>query len=212
MSPDLIEAIAALLWPVMAFAAIAYLAPIIRERFRKGELSIRVGDFELTSQEANDQIRKQIEDLREKIAALELPHASVPSGPEATVERQEPRPLSILWVDDNPRNNASLIDALRAQNHTVNLARTTAEALKDPMLEDYDLILSDVGRPEGPRAGIELLRALRKMGVPSEFGLFTTARSAALHREEASALGASFATASGTDLFAEITRIANRKR
>lgn len=214
MTADMVEAVAALLWPVMAFAAIAYLAPMIRERFRKGDISIRVGDFELTAQEANEQLRRQVEDLQEKVAALTAPQPGESKGFESfrPETRAESAPLRILWVDNQPQNNASLIEALRERGHSVTLARSTDEALGMIGQAGYDLILSDVGRPEGRRAGLDLLRALRGTGVTTPFGLFTTAGSAARHRDEALAMGAEFATASATELLAEIGRIMNRNR
>lgn len=77
---------------------------------------------------------------------------------------------SILWVDDNPKNNGYEIDQLAEDGYEVTTVRSTRQAEKKlagglkPML-----IISDMGRVEGdvfnPQAGLDLLKKIRDIPV-----------------------------------------------
>lgn len=77
---------------------------------------------------------------------------------------------SILWVDDNPRNNRYEIEQLGEDGYEVTVATSSQQAQKKldggmkPML-----IISDMGRTEGdgfnPTAGLDLLRKVKDIPV-----------------------------------------------
>ncbi len=102
----------------------------------------------------------------------------------------------VLWVDDDPSNNAKQVEILAQRGVRVTTALSTADALEryDPALQQ--VVVSDMGRPEGPnreyvpRAGLELLVRLRAREPTVPVILYTTARSASLYGEEARAAGA----------------------
>lgn len=102
----------------------------------------------------------------------------------------------ILWVDDDPSNNAKQIDILTRRGVHVTTAVSTSDALQRYDPAAYDVVVSDMGRPEGPnreyvpRAGLELLKQLRARRPAVQFILYTTSRSATAYGDEARADGA----------------------
>jgi eukaryotic-like serine/threonine-protein kinase len=102
----------------------------------------------------------------------------------------------VLWVDDNPENNADVIRQLRSRGVEVTTALSTADALRryDPAV--HQLVISDLGRYEGAgnayvdRAGLDLLTRLRARSARVKVAFCTTPRAAAAHAAEALSLGA----------------------
>lgn len=66
----ILGAIGALALPVMAIVIIVLVWPILRAVFETRKFTLKIGGFELSAQEATDQIRKQIEELQAQIAEL----------------------------------------------------------------------------------------------------------------------------------------------
>jgi CheY-like chemotaxis protein len=126
------------------------------------------------------------------------------------VMKQQPQapskgePKTILWVDDNPANNANERRAMAAYNIQFELARTTAEALSKMRDTRFDAIISDMARPDDSRAGYTLLDAVKNSGVP--FFIYAGA-GAAHHAAEARARGA---TASTNDFFELISSVISK--
>ena len=118
-------------------------------------------------------------------AATGVPQAAITSGG-----------AHVLWVDDDPSNNAKQIEILEQRGVRVTTAVSTAEALERYDAAVHDVVVSDMGRPEGPnreyvsRAGLELLARLRAREAGVAVIMYTTARSARLHGEEARSAGA----------------------
>ncbi|WP_432195957.1 response regulator [Streptomyces sp. bgisy027] len=79
----------------------------------------------------------------------------------------------LLWVDDHPEGNASLIQLFRAAGMEVDTALSTAEALSRLRMRSYDVILSDIGRQQDPSAGISMLRDLDDLGIDTPVVLYT---------------------------------------
>jgi len=102
----------------------------------------------------------------------------------------------VLWVDDDPSNNAKQIEILEHRGVRVTTAVSTAEALERYDAAVHDVVVSDMGRPEGtnreyvPRAGLALLTQLRAREPGVAVILYTTARSAGVYGEEARTAGA----------------------
>jgi len=71
----------------------------------------------------------------------------------------------ILWVDDNPANNRYLIRLFEQSGMTVDLARSTGEALELLRRHAYDIVLSDIMRGEDDQAGIAMLAEFRNAGI-----------------------------------------------
>ncbi|WP_147572903.1 response regulator transcription factor [Cellulomonas massiliensis] len=112
--------------------------------------------------------------------------------------------LPVLWVDDNPSNNTSLVDALERVQVHVDLARSTEEALALAASREYGVVITDMGRREGgkfdPDAGLTLLRELRASGQDVPVFVYTSAR-AQDRQQDALDAGATLVTSRPTELF-----------
>jgi CheY-like chemotaxis protein len=69
------------------------------------------------------------------------------------------RSLRILMVEDHPDTYHAMLRLLRALGHEVIGAQTFAEALKIGQGQSFDLLLSDVGLPDG--SGLDLITEIR---------------------------------------------------
>ena len=72
------------------------------------------------------------------------------------------RPLRILLVEDHPDTGRTLRQLLTADGHAVEWACDVASALRLAGDQTFDLLLSDLGLPDG--TGEDLMRALRAQG------------------------------------------------
>jgi CheY-like chemotaxis protein len=80
----------------------------------------------------------------------------------------------ILWVDDRPENNTQLRVAFEQINIQVSLALSTDEAMSLLRANNYSLVISDMGRKEGPREGYTLLKSMRQANIKTPFVIFAT--------------------------------------
>ena len=99
---------------------------------------------------------------------------------------------AILWVDDNPLNNANEVTALRRVGFVVAQAHDTELGLAELERHPYDLIISDMGRGADKFAGYKLLEEIRARQNPLPFIIYSAEGSKPEHRAAAiqrSALG-----------------------
>jgi serine/threonine-protein kinase len=102
----------------------------------------------------------------------------------------------VLWVDDNPGNNEEVVRQLDARGVEVTTALSSAESMRvyDPAV--HQLVVSDIGRYEGPgdayvaRAGLDLLTRLKGRDDDVKLVFCTGTRAANRYRREALASGA----------------------
>lgn len=78
--------------------------------------------------------------------------ASVPSLPAAR------KSMRVLLVEDHEDTNRSLTSLLRRRGYEVQAARSVQSALELAANERFDVLVSDIGLPDG--SGIELMRAI----------------------------------------------------
>ena len=81
------------------------------------------------------------------------------------VELEAPRPvkpLRILFVEDEPDTARAMRHLLKSDGHTVHWAPDVAAGVKLGAENHFDLLLSDLGLPDG--TGIDLMRSLRQQG------------------------------------------------
>ncbi len=95
---------------------------------------------------------KNTEETAERINQLVTPKAS-----------QQLNRASVLWVDDIPTNNTYQRQALEALGIRFTISKSTDDALNKLQLKQYDVIISDMGRPPDRRAGYTLLEKLKEM-------------------------------------------------
>lgn len=95
----------------------------------------------------------------------------------------------VLWVDDNPRNNAAETAFLERRRIAVYQALSTGEALAMLEMYEYRAVISDMNRDDTPLAGLELVREMRRRGDATPFILYTVVPSVAQERQLAAAGG-----------------------
>jgi CheY-like chemotaxis protein len=99
---------------------------------------------------------------------------------------------TILWVDDDPAAIHYEKQALEVLGLRIAMARDTDEALRH-LVRRYDLIITDMGRPSGDRAGYTLLDAIRARGISTPLVIYSSSK-APEHVQEALRRGAQAAT------------------
>ena len=83
----------------------------------------------------------------------------------------------VLWVDDRPENNVYERQALEQLGIRFTLSTSTEDALEKLQYGNYNVIISDMGRPPDMQAGYILLEEIRKRGVTTPFIIYAGSRS-----------------------------------
>ena len=143
------------------------------------------------------QIRRAVRELAKNIAAaIARTTTSVPRAaqPRPVDDRRAAEEISelvrslgqerqaaksrklVLWVDDNPDNNIYERRSMAAYNIDFVLALSTGQALAHLRKQEFDAIISDMGRPPDPRAGYTLLEALRDSGDQTPYFIYAGSR------------------------------------
>lgn len=204
---SLLGAIASLVWPLICVFAIIFFAKQIRQVLESRKFTIKVAGNELTVGEASEQQRIIINDIQQKIAELEK-RLVQPSAKAIIPERGEANLSNrVLWVDDRPKNNSYFMSYLEERGITVETALSTVEGIEKLRSRTYDVIISDMGRPEGEKAGIDLVKAVRTLNKDISVYIFCGAWAARNLRNEALQAGITDITSSGTTLLSQLSRI-----
>lgn len=199
----LISSLASLAWPLV-FAVLLYklFGPIkmLVESARARKFTIKVAGNELTMEEASEQQRVMVSDLQAKVAEIEK-RATV-GLLENSPALQEPlrSHKRILWVDDRPKNNSFVIAALEDRGATVVTELSTDAALSKIEKEKFDIVISDMGRPEDDHAGLDLTKKLKDMGVATPVYIYCGSWAAKNLSGQAKNAGVAGITSSATTL------------
>ena len=199
----LISALASLAWPIVLAVLLYKLYEPIRtlvESARGRKFTIKVAGNELSMEEVSEQQRAIVSDLQAKIAEIEkrISAGMIPLKRSINVSASTNK--RILWVDDRPKNNSFLVAALEERGARVDIALSTNEAVVKIKKIPYDIILSDMGRPEGDKAGIDLTRKLKELSINTPVYIYCGSWAAQHLRDEALAAGVTEITSSGTTL------------
>jgi CheY-like chemotaxis protein len=143
---------------------------------------------------------KDLQDIRDdKLVELaqNLPQPVIPSK---DVGEKKSRP-KVLWVDDNPANNETIINVYREQGVEFDIATDTSQALSYISSRNYDLIISDMGRGLDRDAGLLMVRQINRtfQNHPPIF-IYASQRAVENYGRSARQEGASFVTSSPRDL------------
>lgn len=111
-----------------------------------------------------------------------------------------------LWVDDRPGNNVNERNAFALVGIDISIALSTDEALAKTESKDFDLIISDMAREEGPREGYVLLERLRERADTTPYLIYASQDSGEL-RKEARQRGAQGSTNDPQELFRMAMRL-----
>lgn len=204
--PEMLSSIADLAWPLAVVVGLVLfsrpLAGLIRSGRDRNDVTIEIGGQRLTFGKLREQQNAVVLDLQRQVDELRRQVSGAPAVQRAPRQEQP----SVLWVDDQPENNALLIDQLMTAGATVDLARSTAEGLSLATRHSYNAVISDMGRTEDGHhrstAGIEFVRELRAAGDRTPVAIFTSSRSVSANRAAAADAGVEQITASGGDLLA----------
>lgn len=209
---ELISAFADLLWPVILLIVILALLPAIRTIVQSRSFTVKVGDVEVSVQDAANELRTQVDDLQRKVIEL---RSSLPAGaqraeeasapPKAAPPKAAPASRGVLWVDDKPSNNAIEVANLRQRQIPVKQVTSTADAMAALAAADqYAAVISDMGRFEHGRfrgrAGLDLLEEMRRAEIAVPFMVYTSRGSAARQDAQVREAGGHGATASPVEL------------
>jgi CheY-like chemotaxis protein len=110
----------------------------------------------------------------------------------------------VLWVDDRPENNIFEKDALEALGIRVEFVPNTLAAIRRIKGREYNVIISDMARPEGEKAGYELLEKLQQLRPDTPFILYSSSNTPDQERAIKSA-GAFGSTARASELVRLVT-------
>jgi len=204
---NLLSALASLAWPaICAVVIFIFFEPFKKliESARGRKFTIKVAGNELTIEEASEIQRQTVSDIQSKLAELEKRLAT--STPGAFVLESTPSRISkrILWVDDLPKNNSFLVASLEERGAKVDVAVSTQDGIEKFKAIPYDIVVSDMGRPESDKAGIDLAKRIHKLNPHVPFFIFCGGWAARNLREEALAAGITEITSSGTTLLSQL--------
>lgn len=203
----LVSALASLAWPLLFAVLLYHLYVPIRtlvESARGRKFTIKVAGNELTMEEASEQQRAIVSDLQTKVAELEKRFASDIASLPRTVNVSSASSKRILWVDDIPKNNSYLVASLEERGIRVDVALSTDEALGKFKNTQYDIVISDMGRPEGSKAGLDLTTKLKELRPNIPVFIFCGGSAARNLRDEALRAGVTEITSSGTTLLSAL--------
>jgi CheY-like chemotaxis protein len=199
----LISAVSSLAWPLIAgIFLIKFFQPLrsLIESAKGRKICIKVGGNELTVEEASEQQSERLIDLQSKLAAIESRLAIKGEAIQTFDLLFEPSKKCILWVDDMPRNNSFLVASIQSQGYEVDIALSTDNAISMFRNGSYDIVISDMNRPNDKKAGITLARNIRNLKSDVPIYIFCGNWAARNLREEALNNGITDITSSGTTL------------
>jgi CheY-like chemotaxis protein len=146
-----------------------------------------------------------LEDMQRTLARMT---AQLPLEDEAGDLRQA-APQRVLWVDDNPENNALLVDQLQRMGVAVDAVTSTADAMQRlGGGGHYAAVVSDMGRIEAGRrvddAGVKLAQEVKARFPALPVLVYSSPQALAAHGAAARAAQVNHITSSGTRLLSEL--------
>jgi CheY-like chemotaxis protein len=212
--------IAAIAWPVVIVLALRWFGPTLRSLFDdKSDVSLTGWGWAITAKRES----------REAIALAEVSKADDKAEPRQLANLKdglgksfaatkwiqqlnisETIGKSILWVDDQPGNNTFEREAFEALGMKVHFVPATAQALQLIKGNEYDVVISDMSRPEGQRAGYDLLAKIKMLRPTMPFILYSSSNTPEQEAEIKSA-GAFGSTARASDLIRLVTDAIKRR-
>jgi CheY-like chemotaxis protein len=213
---EILDAAQGYLWILLAALVVWRLFPVLHKRLESDDITVESGGKKVSLQSASSQVQAALDDLRSQVIALrervdgstdmvaDDGAATSEAGPP-TLEAVPARRVRILWVDDEPENNAFLINSLRDRadvDEATSTDKALAELTSDP--RGFDVVISDMVRdePRGfrPDAGIDLVRRMREAKLSLPVVIYASRRAVASSGTEALEAGAAAVTASPTEL------------
>ena len=125
MITAVLEALAKFVWPAIAAVLAWKLYPTLRDVLSSRGLKIKIGNLEVSLQDVSDNVQRDIADLQNKVSELRAEKSKLAPAPDEAkgLPSRSRTPRSILWVDDDPQNNAVEIARWNDEGVTVNQVR-----------------------------------------------------------------------------------------
>ncbi|MFJ8592457.1 response regulator [Streptomyces sp. NPDC093598] len=189
----LIGALTGLAWPLFASVVVWRLFPVIKNIAGRGNFTVRMGDAELTVQQFSDKLVEATADIQQRLTAV-----SASEGQEEPSEQTERPPgvlRRVLWVDDQPANNAYETAQLQSLGVEVVHATSTGEGVRalHKARPPFDAVISDMGRSEpagyNTDAGLDLIREIRSFDDTTPVFVYASTKTLARKEEIATAGG-----------------------
>lgn len=213
---DLVDGVVKLGALVLVGYALARLLPALRERGFTAEIfgnKVQLNGPTDAVERLSTAFEKQIDDLRAQVTALQSP------GETSALEAAEALPpgsastRTALWVDDHPKNNLFEVGKLSDAGFMVTQVTSTEEAVAILRREQFDLVVTDMGRDERgrnvPDAGLRLLDWIRNREREEDrpeipVVIYCSAWAVEHYGAEAKARGATAVTSSTTTFLQDI--------
>lgn len=193
------QTVAAIL--IVYFVSIGFLGGYLLTRLFLAAAFSRADQETQGVRRVREETRQQLEmigDLQSQVARI------LPEQPEEVVANAPTTVSRILWVDDQPQNNTSMVKVLQDRGIEVVISPSTQDALKKLKEGPFDRIISDMGREEDGRyndtAGIDLVKAVRAAGLDVPISIHCSGAAASKYGDQAIQAGAKVVTPSRTVL------------
>jgi CheY-like chemotaxis protein len=202
-----LEGAAALLWPILAAIVVLKLLPSLMEIAKSRGFTVEMGGMKVSVQEISNQLRSQLEDLQKKVSELRGVAAAVDQPTVSAATQAEDKVRRILWVDDNPENNALEIANFRDKGIEVVTATSTADAMGRLLADGhaFSVVISDLARREEgqnhPKAGIELIKAINDASITVPVIVYSSGPFLSRNRDAVKRAGGLDATDSPVELY-----------
>lgn len=208
MVAAILKALADLLWPLVAFYLIWILRPSINGIFENKNIKLKIGGQEVSIDQVAANFGAAVSDLQAKVSEISDDNKKFiinDKNETVIVNNVNTESIRILWVDDEPANNAFIVDRLRSENYIVDLSLSTDDALF--MINNgpkYNCIITDLGRVEGgvfdEFAGMKFIEKVKNVSKNIPILVFSSSR-AIKYRDQLIKIGAKEVTNSGVDVF-----------
>lgn len=142
---------------------------------------------------------------------LEPPNAQAEGMETARATKKGKKICRVLWVDDNPNNNAFITKELQDAGVAITAVTSTFDGLKNFNNHTYDLVISDMGRAEGNvinfKAGVDLTQQIRRTDQTVPIIIYCSKQAKTANEAAALEAGANIVVSSPTKLMAFMHQI-----
>lgn len=108
---------------------------------------------------------------------------------QVSPEKRQKKHKKILWVDDRPANNTTVIKYYEGHGILFDTALTTAQGVKLFKENSYDLVITDLDRWNEDEAGVKLIKELQHLNCRVPVIVFSSRASIKKYLEEIKRLG-----------------------
>jgi CheY-like chemotaxis protein len=206
----LVELLKVIVWPaVVIFVCLRFGEPLraLLSAAAEGRLSLKAGPagVELTQAvqaaaavgvASGAQAAREGQSADQAAIAAQIARAvrtTVATAPATQTRR-------VLWVDDNPQNNALLARSFRDLGIEVREASSTEAAMAELTKSRFGLVITDMGRPPDGEAGLTLIERMRQARISVPVIIYAAAWAEA-HRGEEGMRGVSLITSRPNEVY-----------